>query len=240
MTPHLQARDAGRRRQVDELHEALTQLRSYDSQGPQSARAWAVVEREARRLLPKDPDARQDALVAIYESVHTVRAPSPPSAAAWLRAVCRNRLVDGLRRRRGGRSLDSGDPAALGEEPLPVREAASAVIAAFLARVEVFLASKHPVGNCRSRRRLHAIVALRRIALEQPLAEIAHDLGLSVTDDLLAKWVERGRAVIVATVAHDRVVDPDAAELFAPFAELALTRRADAGRPRPNRRRRPA
>lgn len=61
-------------------------------------------------------------------------------------------------------------------------------------------------------------------------------LELTVSLTLLAKWIERGRAVIVATIEAEREHDPDAADFFAPFATPALERRADAGQPRPDRR----
>jgi DNA-directed RNA polymerase specialized sigma24 family protein len=176
------------------------------------------------------------------ESMGTLRATSPASAAAWLRTVCRNQRVDAHRARHLGRDapFEEGSANASTGEPAPSVELAERVLDAFVARIDAYLATASFRPDWRARRRVQGVVALRRLALEETLPEIAQRLGLDVSSDLLTKWVERGRAVILATIAHDRVHEPDVADFFAPLQELALERRADAGRPRPGRRRRPS
>jgi DNA-directed RNA polymerase specialized sigma24 family protein len=225
---------------VDELFSALGVLRFGAQEGAaERDRAWLTVVRETRRLLPTDEDARQDALVSILESAAGLRATSAPRAAAWVRAVCRNGAIDGYRRRSTTRlvPLDDASPSAQCEDARPSPpEAAEVVVHAFLDRVDLHLATRHASLELRRRRRTQALAALRRTALKESLSEIAASLGLAISLELLAKWIERGRAVIVAAVEADRLVDPDAAELFEPFADLARKRRADAGLPRPGRR----
>ncbi len=225
---------------IDELFNALGVLRSRPPEGSgERDRAWLTLVRETRRLLPTDEDARQDALVSILESASELRATSAPRAAAWVRAVCRNGAIDGYRRRSTTRlvPLDDASPSAPCEDARPAPpEVAELVVHAFLDRVDLHLATRHASLELRRRRRTQALAALRRTALEESLPEIAASLGLAISLELLAKWIERGRAVIVSAIEADRLVDPDAAELFEPFADLARKRRADAGLPRPGRR----
>lgn len=224
----------------EELFGALVLLRETPlGSGDARTHAWKVVQRHVYRVLPAEcEDERQAALLAVLESVDTLRATSPGSAAGWVRSVCRNQRIDAHRARHVGRDCSYEDTrvASNADEPVPV-EYAERVLDAFMARVDLHLDRIDLVPAARARRRTQAVVALRRLALEEPLPEIAKHLRLDVSLDLLTKWVERGRVVILATVADDRQRDPDVAELFAPLAELARERRADAGRPRPERRR---
>jgi DNA-directed RNA polymerase specialized sigma24 family protein len=227
----------------EELFGALVQLReSPSSPNGGASHAWDVVVRHVHRMLPTDcEDERQAALLAVLESVGALRATSPASAAGWVRTICRNHRVDAHRARHVGRdkSYDDGRAHSTGEPDLPA-ELAERVLDAFALRVDAHLERSLLRPATRARRRTQAMVALRRLALEETLPEIAEHLSLDVSLDLLTKWVERGRAVVLATIAHDREREPDVADFFAPLAELALERRADAGRPRPERRRRPS
>lgn len=226
------------RERTAEALDALTALRGGGADALH-ADAWRTIAAYVRRVLPtrRDEDERQDALLAILESVHALHCTNGPSAAAWIRAICRNRLID-RHRRRGGRTFVALDapPVQLAEASGLPAELALTVVAAFAERIDEHLARVESRPSVRERRRAQAIAALRRTALDQSLPEIAMSLELSVSLTLLAKWVERGRAVIVATIEAERERDPDAADFFAPFAELALERRADAGKPRPGRR----
>lgn len=223
----------------EELFGALASLRDAPA-APDRSGAWKIVQRHVHRALPPEcEDERQSALLAVLESAATLRATSAVGAAAWVRAVCRNQRIDAHRARHVGRDtpFDDGHAHASTASADPPAELSDRVIDAFIARVDQYLAYSALRPSTRARRRTQAIVAVRRLALEDSLPEIAEGLALTISVELLTKWVERGRAVILATIEYDRGRDPDVADLFAPFADLALARRVDAGRPRPDRRR---
>lgn len=226
----------------EELFGALVYLRQpHPAPTEAASTAWRAVMRHVERTLPRGDceDDRQAALLAILESVGSLRATTPASAAGWVRRICRNERIDGHRRRHLGRDApyDEGRAHAPSAEPMPPVELVERVLDAFVARIDGYLVTTSLRPSWRARRRLQAVVALRRLALEEPLAEVACRLGLNVSLTLLTKWVERGRSVILATIEHDRARDPDVADFFVPLAELARARRSDAGRPRPERRR---
>lgn len=243
LSPHRPRGPVGPCVSTDGVFAALVALGADDPLPIEERKtAWLAITTFVRRVLPADADAdaRQAALLAILESVKSLRATTPARAAAWVRVVCRNELIDLLRCGRGSRltSLDDpADPIELdGATPLS-RDAAHRVVDAFVERIELHLRTRYADPVVRERRLVQALATLRRTALEESLPEIARHLDLTISLELLTKWIERGRKVIVDTVEADRVLDPDAADLFAPFADLARGRRADAGRRRPARRR---
>jgi DNA-directed RNA polymerase specialized sigma24 family protein len=224
----------------EELFDALAMLRD-GAEGRARDRAWTTVYRYVRRVLPDDraADARQDALVAILESVDELRAASPGSAAGWVHSICRSRKIDAHRaacRRRAAPFDDTRTPAGNAEPATPAVELAPHVVAAFLERVASHIVRTEGCPDVRARRRLQAAATLYRTALDESLSEIAMRLDTHVSLELLTKWVERGRTVVIETIEAERARDPDLADLFAPFAELAARRRVDAGILRPARR----
>ncbi len=223
-----------------ELFTAIAAIRCEPSDSAATRAAWRQVDRYVRRIAPRaaDDDLRQDILVSIIHGVRSLRADDAVGAAAWVRSVFRSRRADEYRRHQALRPT-WGEP---GRQPEPAARAsiphgvAERVLAAFDERIERFLAESPRKASVRERRRVQAQAALRRVVLEQSLPEIRASLDRDISLQLLAKWIERGRAILVATVEHDRTTDPDLAEFFAPIAQLALERRADAGVPRPARR----
>jgi len=223
-----------------ELFTAIAAIRCDPSDSAATRAAWRQVDRYVRRIAPRaaDEDLRQDILVSIIHGVRSLRADDAVGAAAWVRSVFRSRRADEFRRPHA-RRLTGDERDRQGEPVAPVSippEVAERVLVAFDERVERFLAESRRKASVSERRRVQAQAALRRVVLEQSLPEIAASLEREVSLPLLAKWIERGRSILVATVEHDRQTDPDLADFFAPIAELALERRADAGVPRPTRR----
>lgn len=222
-----------------ELYDALATLRD-GAEGHARDRAWTTVYRYIRRVLPDDraADARQDALVAILESIDGLRAATPSSAVGWVHSICRSRRIDTHRatcRHRACPFEDGSTHAATAEPLSPAVEVAPLVVAAFLERVESHIARTEQSPEARARRRAQAAATLYRTALNESLSEIAMRLDAHVSPELLTKWVERGRSVVIETIEAEGARDPDVADLFEPFAELAARRRIDAGVPRPGR-----
>lgn len=224
---------------------ALRQLaRSSSSTSPAREEHWRVVERYVRDTFPRTlgEDLRQEVLLTIFLHVHRLRAVRPRSAGAWIRAIRHSKRVDAFERHGGVRLLSIErrlPPLALAAPTEPGLDVVDAIIGAFEAEVRRALASD-PNPTRRHRRLLRVRAALRRLVLHEPLATVARELGVDASPALVAKWVERGRADILATLERLRAEAPDTVELYEFLEELARRRRADAGRPRPGRRRRVA
>ena len=227
-------------RNVADLHDALATARAErERTSPRTTAAWRIIEAHVRRVLPRaeQADVRQDVLIAILCALGSLRATNPASSGAWVRTICRRVEIDAHRRSRHCVRIPYDERFGVGaplEPGAPSVEHAEAVLDAFTERVDAHLAQEHRSSGAR---RIQAIAALRRLALEESLPDITAALGLTVSPVLLTKWVERGRSVIVETV--DAEVDRDLADFFEPLARLARERRADAGIPRPSRRNHP-
>lgn len=229
-----------------DLFVALAALRDSDLAlaHPANEKHWRTLYRSLRPLFAREgPDGEDDCqeiMVALTSSLGSMRPDTPLRAAAWLRALRANIRADRLRVR--------GKRAALGLDDLerPVHVASrdpvpfdrlDGVLAAFEAAVAAELARSEPSHERRATVHLQARATVRRLVLDESTTAIARSLGRDASSDLVSKWIERGRAVVLRTVAVMREHDPDAAELYEVLAELAATRRIDAGRPRPERRR---
>lgn len=230
------------------LYDSLAALRELArNENPRSAARdphWRVVERYLRDTWPRalGEDLRQDVLLAMYLNVHSLRALRPRSAAAWIRAIRHSKLADAQQRRGDIRllSIERKLPGlALAAPVEPKLDIVEAILRAFEAEAWRMLASD-PNPARRHRRLLRVRAALRRLVLHEPLATVALHLGVDASPALVAKWVERGRADVLATLEQLRHDAPDTVELYEFLEELARKRRADAGRPRPERRRRVA
>jgi DNA-directed RNA polymerase specialized sigma24 family protein len=226
-----------RGRSLDDLFLALDAARTErDRTSSRAAEAWRTIDAHVRRVLPREEqaDARQDALVAIHGALQSLRATSPASVGSWVRTICRNLEIDGHRRARCSTAVPFEERfggRAAATTPAIAVEQAQVVIDAFVERVDQHLGTRL---RSRSTRRVQAVVALRRLALDESLPEIAARLDLSISPVLLTKWIERGRRVIIETVEGE--ADRDLADFYEPLARLARERRADAGIPRPSRR----
>ena len=224
------------------LLDALEVLRDRDFRGAAArASAWRAVTAAVRMYLgdDKEEDIRQEVLLAIAESVHNLHATTPGAAIAWVRAICRNTRAETYRRR-GRTPLGHAvtiDLVNLRAEPIPSVEMVPAIIESFIARVARHLERVEPCPRARERRLRQAIACVRRTVLDESIEELRPRVAPDATADLIAKWVERGRALVIEVANAEGRDDEDAAALFRPFADAAARRRADVGLPRLARRR---
>ncbi|MBZ0121637.1 MAG: hypothetical protein K8H88_31865 [Sandaracinaceae bacterium] len=225
---------------------ALAALRDSDLAlaHPANEKHWRTLYESLRPVFaregPDGDDDCQEVMVALTSSLGSMRAETPARAAAWLRAVRANIRTDRLRTRakRSALSLDDLERPVhvASRDPVPF-DRLDAVLAAFEAAIRKELERIEPSPERRASAQLHAHATVRRLVLGESTTSIARSLGGDASGDLVSKWIERGRAVVLRTVAVMREHDPDTADLYDVLADLAATRRADAGRPRPERRR---
>lgn len=228
-----------------ELFHALSALRAATHPaGPENAPHWAVVDRYVRAVVrvhgPEADDDRQDVLLAIVAHAPAMRAETPVSAAAWVRTICHRVRVDRFRGRARKRHISIDDP----DRPIHLvapEPTQRDLLDDVLADIEARLLARPgaPEGRERTRRlrTLQARAAIRRLVLGENTGAIARALGRPASADLISKWVERGRGVLIGAISRLTASEPDAAELYAPLVDLATRRRADHGVPRPARRR---
>lgn len=235
------------------LYRALDELRA--SGDPLSARhdaAWRTLSRWVRERTPlKDrraDDVAQETLLAIARHVVHMDATTPRQAAKWASTILRRKHIDALR-------ADASDAVShgLGEnegtlEGLAGSEPAvpAHVLDAQHRRLEQVvlqhIEATEPSAAIRLTRRSMARAALYRLVIELEPDAVEARLGLPepVGKDRLYKWIERGRAVVADAMrawAGALPEEPDVQALSAVVIELVEARRADAGRPRPERRR---
>ncbi|AKF04865.1 hypothetical protein [Sandaracinus amylolyticus] len=244
----------------DTLFAALIALR--DAEDPLARRHdvhWRAVDAWLRETWPAggaDADeARQETLLAIARNVRTMEASVPLQAAKWVSTIHRRKKVDGFRMRKRDpvqRGLDRGSES---EDATPLLDrlegdaggdldgnALERVLATIEDHVEAELQATEPNAASRHLKRMQARATLHRAVLEADFDAIAAalDAGEPLTRDRVYKWVERGRPWVLAGL--DRWVRESgegstASDIAAAVRELVSARRADAGRPRPSRRR---
>lgn len=214
---------------------------------------WRRVEsfvRRTRHAQGRDADdVVQEALVAIARHVAELEARDESGVLAWLTRIVHHKKIDGLRTRAREGTVVSGPedgPSAVEQlerdDGQPVDDHA---LATLIEAVEEAIGAKVdglglPAMD-RQLRRVQARATLHRV-LGAETSEVRAVLGLdaSVGADRLAKWVERGRPLLVSVLeglAWDH--EGDAREVFLALRERAMARRADAGRSRPGRRKGP-
>lgn len=203
---------------------------------------WALIYRYVKTVCGRThydaEDRVQEVMVAILLSIQNLRAMEPLGACAWIRTICRHALIDAARRSRPtlpfweDRQYDRVE----NETERTPFEQLEAVIASFEDLVAEYLATK-PRQRWTALRKRQAHVALHRLVLGQSTERIIEGLDVPVSRCTLWKWTERGRAVLIETVAWLHEIDEELGELYAVIAETAARRRRDAGLPRPERRR---
>ncbi len=235
-------RSSSRPSSTSPLLDALEVLRERDFRGAaERATAWRAVSAAVTVFISdeREEDIRQDVLLTVAESVHRLRATTPGAAAAWLRTICRNHRAETYRRRSRtpfGHSV-SMDIASIGAEPSLGVDAVPTIVDRFVARVASYLVRTESRPDLRERRLLQAIACVRRTVLEESIEELRPKIAPGAQNDLIAKWIERGRPLVIEVAEAEARDDEDAAWLYRPFAEAAARRRGDAGVPRPARRR---
>lgn len=241
---------------VEPLWTHLCALRDAQSPtDPRNDRHWREVARWIEQAFPgrsRDLDeARQETLVTLMRHVPSMRAEGPLQAAKWIGTILRRKRIDAARARRAdpieqalwSERRRDGAPArleAVEAPPPPVdRGALLEVIATALEHVHRALEETEGNASKRQLRRTQAQAALLRLVLDEDAEAIAAALehGEPLAKDRIYKWVERGRAVVrLGLDRWAREDDPDAAEVIAVLRGAMNERRADAGVPRPERR----
>jgi DNA-directed RNA polymerase specialized sigma24 family protein len=235
------------------FYEALDALRrAEDPFEPRLDEPWRVVLDWVRaRVRPRDPrrdDVVQETLLAIARHVRHMDAGTPRQAARWASVIVRRKVIDGLRDDEHDAvsvGLSEGDAALEtlpGAEPAPPAELLEAQHRAIEEIVVAHIERSEASASVRLTRRAMARAALYRLVVDLEPDAVEDRLGLPepVGRDRLYKWVERGRAIVAEAMrawrsgsAGQRDVDAIAEVVV----ELVETRRADAGKPRPERRR---
>lgn len=246
---------------ADALFEHLCALRDADD--PTAAAHephWRGVDGWIRRAFPgtssEIEDARQEVLIRVLRNVGRMRADVPAQAAGWVRMIMRRRRVDALRarahdavreglreegRRRSDATrlveqLEADD--ARGLTPAMLETLVSTV----LHHVHRALEATVPSAQKRQLRRTQAQAALLRLVCgwDADAIRSALDHGEPISNERLYKWVERGRGPVDEGLDRwlaEATDDPDVAGVVGVLRELVGERRADAGVPRPERRR---
>ena len=204
-------------------------------------------------------DARQETLITLTRHVGRMRAEGPLQAAKWISTIYRRKRIDRMRARqvdpvtRGLATARRTDdrPGPLDrlesiDEPSLADDALDRVIETVLGHVHAALEDTVPNTRKRALRRVQAHAALLRLVCEWDSAAIvsALDYGDPIGNDRLYKWIERGRAPLLLGLERWMESTPedqreDVGRAVEALREAVHARRADAGKPRPERRRSP-
>jgi hypothetical protein len=241
-----------------ELYETLDALRrSDDPFAPSHELRWRWLLRwvrarsqRAARGASRD-DVEQETVIAIGRHVRTMEATTPLGAAKWVSIILHRKHVDAVREH-------ANDPVSKGlartPEEAPLDDVAAeepgppsaAVLADRHARMEQELLSFVEDGGAsalaRVTQRAQARAAFYRLVLDLDAEGVEARLRLPepVGKDRLYKWIERGRPIVAEAMRAWAARHPDDEEIGAlasTVVELVEERRADAGKPRPGRRR---
>ena len=237
----------------DGLYAALDELRcAEDLHAKKHTNAWRVVMLFVQALRPVDPDAQQETLLRIARNAKTFAGESPGEAVRWVKTIHTRKSIDAVRKESRdlvAKSLDRGR--ADDEGPSVVETIAAAPLAPshgalllfqeeLLMRVDAMLLRTVPEDSARRHlRRTWARTSFLRLVHELDSDAIVHELSLPATTskDLISKWVERGRAVLLETLA-DWPADSDSVLAAQALEGVVGERRKDAGRARVGRRKR--
>lgn len=233
------------------LYDALDALRrSEEPFDPRNDAAWRVIASWARgRAATRDrhhDDVVQETLLAIARSVREMEASSPRQAAKWATIILRRKQIDVLRQ-------DAIDAVARGlgegEAPLDAIAADEPAVPTTLLdaqhrRIEEVVLQAieaEPSATVRLTRRSMARAAIYRFVMELEPEAIEARLALvePIGKERLYKWIERGRALVADAMRGWAAACPDESDVQAisgVVIELVEARRADAGKPRPQRR----
>ncbi len=246
---------------VDRLYEHLCFLRdAEDPCDPRHEGRWREVARWLEQAFPgtkqETEDARQEALISLIRHIQGMRAEGPLQAAKWIATIVRRKRVDAIRAR-------ARDPvqSALITEPRredatpridrladergapPNPRALSALVSTVLEHVHRELEETEKNAARRQLRRTQAHATLLRLVCDADVDAIAGalDHGEPLGNDRIYKWVERGRKPVALGLDRwERSLDDEGraedGPVIAILRELVDERRADAGLPRPDRR----
>jgi len=237
------------------LYETLDVLRhSDDPFASVHGARWRVIEGWVRARHRHDQqgdrdDVIQETLLAIGRNVVRMDATTPAAAAKWASIILRRKHVDAIRGRMRRSDRDArGGPA--GEEELDQIEGPPPPVPPELledrhdrieAVVLAYIEEEVQAPLQRVTRRAQARACLHRLVRDLDIDEVDARLRLPdpISKERLYKWIERGRPTVAAAMRAWTQATPDDDEVRAMaqvVIELVETRRADAGKPRPERR----
>ncbi len=249
---------------VEPLFEHLCALRDADDpSAPEHAARWRYVAQWLDRAFPgggeEGRDARQETLISLLRHISRMQAEAPLQAFKWISTIIRRKRIDAIRVRDNDpvRQALRHEPA--GPDATPTidrlgcedqRELTPAMLEGLVTLVlgHVHRALEEQVSNLRKRqlRRTQAQATLLRLVCGWNAEEIADalDVGEPIAKDRLYKWIERGRAPVVAgldrwaaEVAGDGAAgDEEDVAVIEVLREIVGDRRRDAGKARPERR----
>lgn len=209
---------------------------------------WRTIGAYAARVIQRESpgieveDVVQDTLVAVFERAAQARDEGPAAARAWVATVARNKAIDvGRRRRARGRRARGVDLEELALPELPTW-LARAQLVGLLAGVEAAIATAEPLHANGDRRTLRAQMraTLARVLGASSAAEVreAARLPADVSDELVWKWIERGREPLLELLGAIGTRS-EAVDAVGALRVMVDDRRSDAGVPRPSRRHAP-
>lgn len=241
---------------LEALFDALCTLRDAgDPWDPRYDAEWRVIDRYVHTSWPgggpEGEELRQETMFAIARSVSRMEAAHPLQAAKWVATIRRHKKIDARRAWHAdpvARWLDRGEERALDRvvahehRPSIASNAVEQVIDQVLIEVDVMLSERERDPAQRHLDRLRARAAIRRLVLRADFDELlaALDAGEPLSPDRVYKWVERGRPIVLAALerwAARAAEEPAELEIVRTLREIVEARRADAGQPRPGRRR---
>ena len=242
---------------VEPLFEHLCALRdAEDPAAPEHATRWRYVSGWLERSFPGESeeaeDARQETMVSLLRSIGRMQAEAPLQAVKWISTIMRRKRIDGIRARdndpvrqalRHEPSRKDATPTIdrlIGEDRRDLTPALlEGLVTLVLGHVHRALEEQVKSPAKRQLRRTQAQAALLRLVCGWGAEEItgALEYGEPITKERLYKWIERGRAPVVAGL--DRWASEDDGDELAVIdvlREIVEDRRRDAGKPRPTRR----
>ena len=212
---------------------------------------WRVVETLLRRTRPTQgvdgDDVLQETLIAIARHVGELDARDAGSAVAWCTRIASHKRIDLARARareapraeaREGEPdvidlLERDDGHPLDDRALTLLiDGIDDAIVRHVDGLGITSAQERQLKRTQARATLHRVMGAETDQLRSVLA-----LEPSFGSDRLAKWVERGRPLLLAVLerlAWDH--EGDARAVLLSLRDLVLTRRVDAGIARPERR----
>ncbi len=237
------------------LYQALDGLRrSEDPMAPHHAPAWATVRAwiRGRGRGPDAEDIEQETLFAVMRNVQRMTAEVPLAAAKWISTILRHKHIDQIRTRNVD-ALDHGLVHSAAHDPLESvqadneERATPEMLEDRYGRIEEailhFVEESESRPNLRLTQRAQGRAAFYRLVRELDSDDVEAAIGFPepIGKDRLYKWIERGREVVTQAMDAWVVRAPNDEEIAAirdVVVETMRARRADAGQPRPERRKR--
>ena len=242
---------------VEPLFEHLCVLRdAEDPSHPSLGARWRYVADWVERAFPgggdEGEDARQETLISLLRNVSRMQAVAPLQAAKWISTILRRKRIDAIRVRNNDPVRQALRFESNREDATPtierlgcdgIRELTPAMLDGLVTLVlgHVHRALEATVKSAAKRqlRRTQAQAALLRLVCGWNAEEItkALDYGEPIAKDRLYKWIERGRAPVLTGLERWAAeAEGDEVGVVEVLREIVEDRRADAGKPRLERR----